>query len=118
MTGLLRGRWTPVIGWVAGWLLAGVGRALLRPGTGGFANKLLHDTPSLVTAVFGGLCIVLVILIRGVMSAKGGPGAPWVAIGAGALLLASLTALLQVFLAHGAARVCGALTAIPFCYGE
>jgi len=112
MRGLLRGRWTPLIGWVAGWLLAGVVRALVRPGSASFAEKLLHDAPSLVaTAVFGGLCIFLLTLLRGDMSAKGGPGAPWVAIGAGALLLASFASLLQVFLTHGGTRVFGARSA-------
>ncbi len=51
------------------------------------------------------------------MLAKGGPGEPWVAIGAGALLLASLMESLLAFLEHGATRVIAALTAILFCYG-
>lgn len=113
MRGLLRGRWSPLIGWVAGWLLAWVVRALLRPGSASSAEKLLHAAPSHVpTAVFGGLCIFLLVLLRGEISAKGGPGAPWVAIGAAALLLASFTSLLQVFLTHGGTRVLGALTTI------
>ncbi len=50
------------------------------------------------------------------MLAKGGPGEPWVAIGAGALLLASPIEMLLAFLEHGATRVIAALTAILFCY--
>ena len=117
MRGFLLGRWAPLIGWVAGWSLAGVVRALRRPGSASFAEKLLHATPSLVPiAVFGGLCILVVILLRGDISAKGGPGAPWVAISAGALLLASFTSLLQVFLARGGIRVLAALTTILLGY--
>jgi len=51
------------------------------------------------------------------MLAKNGQGEPWVAIGAGALLLASLGDVLLAFLEQGATRVIAALTAILLCYG-
>jgi len=50
------------------------------------------------------------------MLAKGGQGEPWVAIVAGALLLASLMEVLLAFLEQGATRVIAALTAILFCF--
>jgi hypothetical protein len=51
------------------------------------------------------------------MLAKKGQGDPWVAIGAGALLLASLMDVLLAFLEQGATRVIAARTAILLCYG-
>ncbi len=51
------------------------------------------------------------------MLAKGGQGAPRVALGAAALLLASLSFLLLAFLGHGVIRFWAALAAIPYCFG-
>jgi hypothetical protein len=65
MRGLLRSRWNFLAGWVAGVVLTGVLRALLRHGSASFAEKLLHDTPSLVaTGVGGGLSIGLLTLFK------------------------------------------------------
>lgn len=62
---MLRSRWNFLAGWVAGVVLTGVLRALLRHGSASFAEKLLHDTPSLVaTGVGGGLSIGLLTLFK------------------------------------------------------
>jgi len=50
------------------------------------------------------------------MLAKKGQGEPWVAIGAGELLLASLMEVLLAFLEQGATRVIAALAAILLGY--
>ncbi len=65
MRGLLGSRWNFLAGWLAGVVLTGVLRALLRHGSASFAEKLLHDTPSLVaTGVGGGLVIFLLTLFK------------------------------------------------------
>ncbi len=51
------------------------------------------------------------------MLAKGGQGEPWVAIGAGALLLASLSFLLLAFLEKGVTRAVAATAAILYLVG-
>jgi len=65
MRRLLASRWNLLAGWLAGVVLTGVLRALLRHGSAGFAEKLLRDTPSLVaTGVGGGLVIFVLTLFK------------------------------------------------------
>ncbi len=65
MRSLLDSRWNFLAGWLAGVVLTGVLRALLRHGSASFADKLLHDTPSLVaTGIGGGLVISLLTLFK------------------------------------------------------